>query len=264
MKEHELMRIKSDILSHLKTIEYQHKVTIIHAIESGSRSWGFPSPDSDYDVRFVYAHHKDWYLQVIPERDVIELPIDDELDIAGWDIKKAMQLAAKGNVVIHEWLNTPLIYQSRANLFAQLQQMVSGSFQPIKAFHHYRSMAKRAWLDIQETDTIKLKRLFYFLRATLSARWIITHNSMPSVVFQYLLMHSDLEPSMIDDIQALIDLKATQAESAYSRLDQQLIDQAGALFQALPESLSMISQEPAIDWNKNLAKLINQLPPIQA
>ena len=92
--------IVAEVSQHLAEIEKEHQVTIIQAIESGSRAWGFPSPDSDYDVRFVYSHSKDWYLQLTEERDVIELPINDELDIAGWDVRKAFNLANKGNAVI--------------------------------------------------------------------------------------------------------------------------------------------------------------------
>ena len=94
--------IRAEVLTKLDELAAKHQVTIISAIESGSRSWGFPSPDSDYDVRFVYAHTPDWYIQLNPERDVIELPVNAVLDIGGWDVRKAMALANSGNSVIQD------------------------------------------------------------------------------------------------------------------------------------------------------------------
>ena len=73
----------------LTQIETDHQVRILYACESGSRAWGFASTDSDYDVRFIYVHPRDGYLSVFQGRDVIELPIDNVLDINGWDLRKA-------------------------------------------------------------------------------------------------------------------------------------------------------------------------------
>lgn len=84
--------VRNRILQRLRDAEREHDVTILHAIESGSRAWGFASPDSDYDVRFIYAHPREWYLSFDVERrrDVIEYPITDEIDCGGWDINKVL------------------------------------------------------------------------------------------------------------------------------------------------------------------------------
>uniref|UniRef100_A0AAU6WSM5 Nucleotidyltransferase domain-containing protein n=1 Tax=Chryseobacterium endophyticum TaxID=1854762 RepID=A0AAU6WSM5_9FLAO len=50
------------ILEKLKEIEEKRDIEILLAVESGSRAWGVASPDSDYDIRFIYRHEKDWYL----------------------------------------------------------------------------------------------------------------------------------------------------------------------------------------------------------
>ncbi len=250
------MNIEEKVKAHLKEIEQQHEVTIIHAIESGSRSWGFPSPNSDYDVRFIYVHKKDWYLQVFPERDVIEVPISDELDIAGWDLKKAMYLAAKGNVVVHEWLNTPIVYQSHPLLYPELKSIIDQSFNPQSAYHHYRSMAKRAWLDIQEQKEVKLKRFFYFIRALLSAKWIIQNNSMPSVEFGYLLANTGFNSEHVDNIQKLIKLKSTMMESERMVIDESLMGYVGNLFEELSNEFPSSPKLPTINWNDSLAKLL--------
>ncbi len=250
------MNIKEKVTAHLKEIEQQHEVTIIHAIESGSRSWGFPSPDSDYDVRFIYAHKKDWYLQVFPERDVIEVPINAELDIAGWDVKKAMFLAAKGNVVVHEWLNTPIVYQSHPLLYPELKTVIDQSFNPQAAYHHYRSMAKRAWLDIQEQHEVKLKRFFYFMRALLSARWITQNNAMPSVQFEYLLANTGINSDRVDDVLQLVKLKSSMMESERMVIDADLMDYVKHLFEGLSDKFSGTQELPDINWNASLVDFL--------
>lgn len=95
----------------LDTIEREQAVTIPLAVESGSRAWGFPSPDSDYDCRFIYVRRFDSYLTPWPMRDVIEVPLERELDLNGWDLGKALKLMLKGNAVILEWLQSPVIYR---------------------------------------------------------------------------------------------------------------------------------------------------------
>ena len=84
--------MRERIIEELKKIERDENVKIIMAVESGSRAWGFASPDSDYDVRFIYVRLKEAYLRLEPIRDVIEWKLDETLDINGWDIKKALQL----------------------------------------------------------------------------------------------------------------------------------------------------------------------------
>ena len=105
------MDMKETILSELEKIEEQYGVRVLHAVESGSRAWGFASPDSDYDVRFVYVRPAADYLRLDEPRDVIEWKTDEVLDINGWDLKKALLAFAKGNPNIMEWANSPIIYR---------------------------------------------------------------------------------------------------------------------------------------------------------
>ena len=103
--------METKILQRLKDIESKYDVKVLLAVESGSRAWGFASKDSDYDVRFVYVHRKEWYLTLVEGRDVIEeLDSDGVMDFAGWDLKKALLLMGKGNCAFAEWLNSPIIY----------------------------------------------------------------------------------------------------------------------------------------------------------
>lgn len=104
--------VHSEIMRRIKAAEQEHNVKVLYAVESGSRAWGFASPNSDYDVRFIYAHPKDYYLTIDIEdkRDVIEYPIVDEIDINGWDIRKALKLFWKSNPAFIEWLQSPIVY----------------------------------------------------------------------------------------------------------------------------------------------------------
>ena len=60
----EALLMKPIILSKLRQIGQEENVTLLHAVESGSRAWGFPSPDSDYDVRFIYYRPLSFYLSL--------------------------------------------------------------------------------------------------------------------------------------------------------------------------------------------------------
>jgi len=106
------MESKENILQELNAIEKKHGVRILHAVESGSRAWGFASPDSDYDVRFVYVRPARDYIRLDEVKDVIMWKDDGILDINGWDLRKAMIQFARGNATLFEWSNSPVVYKA--------------------------------------------------------------------------------------------------------------------------------------------------------
>ncbi len=210
--------IRAEVLGKLDELAREHQVEIISAIESGSRSWGFPSPDSDYDVRFVYAHAPEWYIQLNPERDVIELPVNAVLDIGGWDVRKAMTLANSGNSVIQEWLISPLVYREDPARAALLRDMVARTFNATATFHHYSAMANNMIAALDAPD-IKLKRFFYISRATLSALWVMREHTMPTVVFPDLLRALTDDAAVLAAFQRQIEDKATKTEAKTGAVD---------------------------------------------
>jgi len=228
--------VYNEIIEHLAKIEQEHNVVILQAIESGSRAWGFPSPDSDYDVRFIYAHPKDWYLQLTEERDVIELPISDELDIAGWDLRKALNLANKGNSVVQEWMISPIVYQQSAS-YANLSALIESAFNPIATYHHYRSMAKKAYADIEQSEQKKLKRFFYFARATLSAKWIVEKQAMPSIVFSDLVNELVSDSEMVSEIEDLVSQKAIESERSNLEVPPLIYSFVESVYHSLDEQV---------------------------
>lgn len=182
-----MSNIEAEIQQELSEIEEKHGIKIIHCIESGSRAWGFPSPDSDYDVRFIYAKPKDWYISLFEKRDVIERPIDEVLDISGWDIKKTLQLMLKANGPLYEWLHSPIVYRQKTEQAAILQKLAESCYNPIGIFHHYNAMTKSKTNELQGQKEVKLKTYLYALRTAMCCEWIIKHGSQPPVIFNELL-----------------------------------------------------------------------------
>ena len=154
-------------------------VRILLAVESGSRAWGFHSPDSDYDVRFLYARPVNDYLALQPVRDVIERPIDaDDLDVGGWDISKALKLVSRGNAVVSEWLSSPIIY-AEDPAFRPLFQPLARDWQTLHGdVAHYYGLARRQWGSFIEGRTeVRLKKYFYVIRPAVTLHWLREGNT---------------------------------------------------------------------------------------
>ncbi len=134
--------VRQQIEVELQRIEQEEGVNILSACESGSRAWGFPSKDSDYDVRYIYIRPVEWYLSIFEKRDVIERPISDMLDINGWDLKKALNLFRKSNPPLLEWLQSPIVYLENGSVAEQIRRVSPLTFSPRSCMHHYLHMAK--------------------------------------------------------------------------------------------------------------------------
>lgn len=209
---------REKVLSELRKIEADQDVKILFAIESGSRAWGFPSPDSDYDARFVYARRPDWYLSITPGRDVIELPIDDLLDINGWDIKKALGLLLKPNPVLLEWMNSPIRYIWDENACAKLKAFAQQIAHQKACFYHYRALGIRQYhLHLEGKSEIKLKKLLYVLRPAMAVRWTRLHPDIfPPMDFRELMDGCDIAPAIRSEIEEILALKAKTKEIGLS------------------------------------------------
>ena len=179
--------MKANIVKRIKKIESDFNVEILLAIESGSRAWGFESTDSDYDVRFIYKHELKWYLNVLPKRDVIELPIDALDDYSGWDIRKAIFLMNKSNPVLFEWLKSPIVYKKDQLRYELLVEAANKYFSPISSIYHYLHMAKGNDREYLQGDNVKIKKYFYVLRPILACMWIKEKNESPPMEFDQLM-----------------------------------------------------------------------------
>lgn len=210
------------VLEKLEQLEVNNDIRILFAIESGSRAWGFPSPDSDYDARFVYARPVDWYLSIEPGRDVIELPIEGDLDINGWDIKKALGLLLKPNPVLLEWLSSPIRYRWNDSICDRLIAFSERVSHGPACTHHYLNLGERLFKEnIAGRSEIKLKRYFYVLRPALALRWLRMHpQTVPPMNFQAMMAGSDLPANITAKLQVLLRAKAETKElGAASRIE---------------------------------------------
>lgn len=202
------------IQERLDATEAEHGVRILYACESGSRAWGFASTDSDYDVRFLYVRPPDWYLSVNVERmrDVIEYPIVDDLDINGWDLRKALLLFRKSNPPLLEWLASPIIYREHSPLVDELRQLAGAYQLPLAMAFHYLSMARNNFREFLQGESVILKKYLYVLRPLLAIRWIKHQASPPPVEFAQLVAGTVTDASLLAAIEDLLAKKRAGLE----------------------------------------------------
>lgn len=191
MRQQDNSEVQHVIQQRLSAIEEKHDVHILLAVESGSRAWGFASPDSDWDVRFLYVHRLPWYLSVHAGRDVIETGIEQhplgELDINGWELRKSLQLLHKNNPALLEWLQSPIVYRKDEAAFARYVQLAQEFFKPQASFHHYVSMAHTNHREYLQKEMVKLKKYLYVLRPIFACLWMEKFNTVPPIEFPRLL-----------------------------------------------------------------------------
>lgn len=207
--------MKDKIVENLQKIEAQDDVVIFYACESGSRAWGFPSKDSDYDVRFLYVRPVDWYLSIVEKRDVIERPLTDQLDINGWDLKKALELFRKSNPPLLEWLDSPIIYQERYTVAAQMRELAKTYYSPSACIYHYLHMAQGNVREYLKGDRVWVKKYFYVLRPILAIKWIEQGYGVAPTSFRVLLERVVPAGELKDKITALIEQKSMGDELDY-------------------------------------------------
>jgi uncharacterized protein len=208
--------MEDKIKKYLADIEKDKDIKILLACETGSRAWGFPSPDSDYDVRIIYKHQKDWYLSLTEEKDTIELMLDNnEIDISGWDLRKSLRLLWKSNPPLLERIQSPIIYQVDNEFLTGINAIANDTYSRIATIHHYLSMAKKSYDEIKDKKEYKLKKLFYALRASSACKWILDRDEIPPIVFPQMLEGLKINQTIKDRIFRLIKLKSTINESYF-------------------------------------------------
>ncbi|CAK7006714.1 MAG: hypothetical protein DELT_00268 [Desulfovibrio sp.] len=202
----------------LSSAERESRVKILYACESGSRGWGVASEDSDFDVRFIYVHEPEWYLGVAPEekRDVLELGIENtpvgELDINGWELRKALKLFRLSNPPLLEWLSSPLVYRECGPLAPLLRSAAPSATSPIRTWHHYRSLMEKSRARYWEKKP-SIKAWFYVLRPLLAMRWIELGKGVAPMRFDLLMDGAVADTSLRAELDALVDTKKHGAES---------------------------------------------------
>lgn len=232
--------VRAAVADRLDRVEAEHGVSVLYACESGSRAWGFPSTDSDYDVRFVYVHPRDWYLSINLERrdDTLDPPIDDEIDLHGWDLRKALGLFRTANPTLLDWLQSPIVYRENEAVMARWRSLIPDYYTPEAAGHAYRGLARSVSKQNLADEPIPHKAYLYVLRALLAVRWAEQDRGPVPVEFDRLVTATVEANELRAAIDALVAQKRAGTErDAGSRLpvlhdfiDAELERQADAQF----------------------------------
>ncbi len=232
------------ITSYLTNLEKEYGIEILLACETGSRAWGFPSPDSDYDVRIIYKHPLDWYLSLDDRKDTIEIMLENnDIDITGWDIRKSLQLLRKSNAALLERIQSPIVYKVDESYLKEMTEVAQSCYSRIATMHHYLSMARKTIEEIEQTHEFKLKKFFYALRASVACLWILERTEIPPIEFPKMIHGLNFEASLKTRIFELIEMKASINESYLHSGEQELFtfmkqctSDAGREFNNLPSS----------------------------
>jgi uncharacterized protein len=204
--------IRAEIMAKLAQVERSEDVRVLYACESGSRGWGFASPDSDYDVRFLYVRPTADYLRIHDMRDVIEEAPGPVFDVNGWDLRKALQLLAKGNATLVEWLSSPVVYRADAVFLQAMRTAATKVYQPERSFHHYLHMARGNYREYLQSDVVRAKKYLYVLRPVLAAQWVSQRSDAPPMAFEDLVGAMVTDKAVLDEINDLLVMKRQAGE----------------------------------------------------
>lgn len=211
------------IPAHLKHIERKFDVKILYAVESGSRAWGFESANSDWDVRFIYVHRPEWYFRIKEQRDVIEHIFGDNVDLAGWELRKALEMVRRGNPQVFEWLNSPKVYYADDEFLQRISSVAPQYFNPIKAMYHYTRIYQKHNERYLQNGSYTAKRFLYYLRGVLACRWIELNQTLPPVAFSQLVDAVVEDSEQRAKIEQLIEQKKSGNEGRVQSVDSKLM-----------------------------------------
>ncbi|WP_456274537.1 nucleotidyltransferase domain-containing protein [Bacillus sp. AK031] len=200
-----------EILAELQSIEKEYSVEILYAVQAGSRAWGFSSPESDHDIRFIYRHSLEWYLSLEENRDVIEKQPSSRMELSGWDLKKALKLFRKSNPSILEWLHTEEKLIADPSFCEKILPLQSKAFSPSSCYYHYLSMSKSNYHKWHNQGFQSVKLTLHLLRGILACRWIRRNEAFPPVRFEDLLSHTVSDSAVKEAITSILELKKSGA-----------------------------------------------------
>ena len=239
--------ITEQINTEIRALEAERDVRVLFAVESGSRAWGFASPDSDYDVRLVYVRKPAEYMRLEKTRDVIEWKLDDTLDINGWDLAKFLKLMRASNPSVFEWLASPIVYREKS-AFSRVRELARRCYSPAASAHHYYGMAKSTYNSHLLGERVSLKKYLYITRALLALRWAVSSIKPVPMEFSHLV-DAKLEKKLQPLIQEVVAEKMLSGEHVdherISWLDQWIAD----AFAECESLLSTVQKRPAVIWD---------------
>ena len=215
------------IVAWMAQLEREYDIRIIYACENGSRNWGMESPDSDWDVRFVFKRSPYHYLTSLSTKNQVIIRKEESgaavLECQGWDIYKVRTMMAKSNPVLIEWMTSDIIYKDIGGAFLrQLYETATTRYNPLALAYHYRSMGKNNYYKyIDRGNDVCYKRYLYAFRGLFNAMWVVFNKSLPPAHFEDAVKLSDFLPAKIKvTAQFLIDNKRKMFDKTpISRID---------------------------------------------
>ena len=252
--------IMQEIKAKLSQIEQQKNIRILYACESGSRAWGFASPDSDYDIRFIYVRPLSDYLKVKAVPDFLECELNEVYDINGWDLKKMLRLLNRSNPSIFEWAASPIVYKTSSE-WDCVRQILNNHFSEIKALYHYNSITKnnlRRYFN--DKSEVKYKPYLYNLRQCLSCEWILDRKSPPPIVFD-ILKGQYLPEELKSSVNNLLELKKSMKEKETGPRITEIDSYIDSVVSKVEKYLEKPSEKRLSDWdelNRMFLKLLEE------
>ena len=240
--------MKEIIAEKLSAMEQNENIRVIHAVESGSRAWGFASPDADYDVRFIYVRPKEFYLRLDKTRDVIEWQLDKTFDINGWDLQKALRLLHSSNPTLFEWNSSPIVYKT-TDEWMSVRKEIGNYFLAKPGLYHYLNTATGNYREYLKGDIVRLKKYFYVIRPILVCKWILDKKCPPPMLFSELV-EAVLEAEMYPTIARLLEQKANTPEMGTGKRIDKLNDYIDANLISLKATIDAMPGEHKADWNR--------------
>jgi uncharacterized protein len=225
------------IVAELHRLERELDVMVVYAAESGSRAWGFASENSDYDVRFLYVPKAIWYLTISSQRDVIERMLPQDLDLSGWELRKALRLFKRFNGALNEWLDSPIRYIEVGDTAKRLREALTHGYKSPAALHHYASMAKQMWLAMHDAAAeqrssaawpVSAKKLCYLLRELFACRHIQAEHCQPPTAFSELFPKYVRNQTERDWVESVLHSKAHGQEHSQILVSDQCFQSLNA------------------------------------
>jgi uncharacterized protein len=145
---------------------------------------------------------------------VIEYPIIDEIDINGWDLRKALRLYANSNPGIIEWIQSPITYRDDGVLRQRLIELLPEFYSCRSGGMHYLNMARNNYRQYLKNELVPIKKYFYILRPLLACDWIVRHHAAPPIEFDILVADARLDTQLLHEIATLLEKKKSSIEMA--------------------------------------------------
>lgn len=220
-----LKEMEALIKNKITELEKEKGIKVLLACETGSRAWGFPSPDSDFDIRLIYVHSPEWYISVYDKKDTIEMMIEEgDLDISGWELKKTLGLLFKSNAALLERIQSPILYKAEPDFIVDMEKLAEKLYSPKAVMHHYLSMSSNFVEEIGDAYELKLKKLFYALRTAVACQWVLQKDIYPPIEFTKMLDELEIDRKIRDRAFELIELKMTKKEDYRHPREEDIIE----------------------------------------